>query len=127
VRISSGLRSSRSRVPETPRVVARRDFADHVFDALADPTRRRIVERLGRAPATAGEIADELPVSRQAVVKHLALLEHAGLVCGERDGRRVVFRLTPAPFAEAAGWMHDVGAAWDRRLDKLARRVTKSS
>jgi DNA-binding transcriptional ArsR family regulator len=60
------------------------------------------------------------------VVKHLALLEEAGLVRGERDGRSVVFRLTPAPFAEAAGWMHDVGAAWDRRLDKLARRVTKA-
>ena len=103
----------------------RRDLVDHVFAALADPTRRRIVERLGRAPATAGEIAERLPVTRQAVVKHLAVLEEAGLVLGERDGRRVVFRLTPAPFADAAGWMHDVGAAWDRRLDKLARRVTK--
>ncbi len=104
----------------------RRDLVDHVFAALADPTRRRIVERLGRAPATAGEIAERLPVTRQAVVKHLAVLEEAGLVRGERDGRRVVFRLTPGPFADAAGWMHDVGAAWDRRLDKLARRVTKS-
>jgi DNA-binding transcriptional ArsR family regulator len=103
-----------------------REQVDQVFDALADPTRRRIVEQLGRAPASAGEIADRLPVTRQAVVKHLALLEAAGLVIGERDGRRVVFRLTPAPFAEAAGWMHDVGAAWDRRLDKLARRVAKT-
>jgi DNA-binding transcriptional ArsR family regulator len=104
---------------------ARTGLADLVFDALADPTRRRIVERLGRAPASAGEIADGLPVTRQAVVKHLVVLEEAGLVCGERDGRRVVFRLTPAPFAQAAEWMHDVGAAWDRRLDKLARRVSK--
>jgi DNA-binding transcriptional ArsR family regulator len=111
-------------VPEARPTEARRDLADHIFDALADPTRRRIVERLGRTPATAGEIADELPVTRQAVVTHRARLENAGLVIGERDGRRVVFRLTPAPFAEAAGWMHDVGAAWDRRLDKLARRVS---
>ena len=111
-------------MPEARTARARRDQVDGVFDALADPTRRRIVERLGRAPATAGEIADVLPVSRQAVVKHLALLEDAGLVCGERDGRRVVFRLTPGPFTEAAGWMHDVGAAWDRRLEKLARRVS---
>jgi DNA-binding transcriptional ArsR family regulator len=111
-------------VSETRPVRARREQADDVFDALADPTRRRIVEHLGRAPATAGEIAELLPVSRQAVVKHLGLLEEAGLVCGERDGRRVVFRLTPAPFAQAAGWMHDVGAAWDRRLDKLTRRIT---
>ena len=98
---------------------------DRVFAALSDPTRCRVVERLGLAPATAGEIAAKLPVSRQAVVKHLALLEGAGLVLGERDGRRVVFRLTPGPFAEAAGWMHDVGAQWDRRLDKLARRVAR--
>ncbi len=104
---------------------ARRESVDRVFDALADPTRRRIVERVGRAPASAGEIAAGLPVSRQAVVKHLALLEETGLVRGERDGRRVVFRLTPGPFTEVAGWMHDVGAAWDRRLDKLARRVVK--
>jgi len=107
-------------VPDAGRGAA----VDHVFDALADPTRRRIVERLGRAPASAGEIADRLPVTRQAVVKHLALLEDARLVRGERDGRRVVFRLTPGPFADAAAWMHDVGAAWDRRLEKLARRVS---
>ena len=112
-------------MPDARPSEARRDFADHVFDALADPTRRRIVERLGRTPATAGEIAEDLPVTRQAVVKQLAVLEHAGLVLGERDGRRVVFRLTPAPFADAAGWMHDVGAAWDRRLGKLAHRVAK--
>jgi DNA-binding transcriptional ArsR family regulator len=104
---------------------ARKGAVDHVFDALADPTRRRIVESLGRTPASAGDIADRLPVTRQAVVKHLALLEEAGLVRGERDGRRVVFRLTPGQFADAAAWMHDVGAAWDQRLDKLARRVTK--
>jgi DNA-binding transcriptional ArsR family regulator len=104
---------------------ARRALADDVFDALADPTRRRIVERLGREPATAGEIAERLPVTRQAVVKHLALLEEAGLVRGERDGRRVVFRLTPGAFADAAGWMHDVGAQWDRRLERLARRTAK--
>ena len=48
---------------------------DHVFDALADPTRRRIVERLGRAPATAGDLAQHIPVTRQAIVKHLAVLE----------------------------------------------------
>jgi DNA-binding transcriptional ArsR family regulator len=107
-------------VPES-----RRALADGVFDALADPTRRRIVEHIGRQPASAGEIAARLPVSRQAVVKHLALLEEAGLVTGERDGRRVVFRLTPGAFAEAAGWMHDVGAQWDRRLERLARRTSK--
>ena len=99
--------------------------SDRVFDALADPTRRRIVEMVGHAPQTAGEIADRLPVTRQAVVKHLATLEEAELVVGERDGRRVVYRLTPAPFTDAARWMHDVGAAWDRRIEKLGDRLSK--
>lgn len=98
---------------------------DDVFDALADRTRRRIVELLARAPATAGELADELPVSRQAVVKHLGVLEDATLVKGVREGRRVVYELTPGKFADATRWMHDVGAAWDRRLAKLRDRVTK--
>jgi DNA-binding transcriptional ArsR family regulator len=95
---------------------------DRVFAALADPTRCRVVERLGVAPATAGEIAAKLPVSRQAVVKHLAVLEAAGLAEGTREGRRVVYRLTPGEFASAARWMGDVGAAWDRRLAALAAR-----
>ena len=98
---------------------------DGVFEALADPTRRRIVEMLGRAPASAGDLADRLPVTRQAVVKHLATLEDAGLVLGARDGRRVVYTLTPGPFTAAARWMQDVRAAWDKRLARLEARVAK--
>lgn len=94
-----------------------------VFAALGDPTRRTIVEQLGRAPASAGDLAARLPVTRQAVAKHLNVLEDAGLVEGERDGRRVVFRLTPAPFADAAQWMSEVGAQWDRRLAALSERM----
>jgi len=108
----------------TPRARAAR--ADAVFDALADPTRRRIVELLGRAPASASDLADALPVSRQAIVKHLLLLEEARMVRGERAGRRVLYRLTPAPMNDAARWMHDVGAAWDRRLADLEARLKKS-
>ena len=96
---------------------------DRVFAALADPTRCRVVERLGNAPATAGEIAAHLPVSRQAVVKHLAVLEAAGLAEGTREGRRVVYRLTPGQFAAAAKWMGEVGAAWDRRLAVLSAQI----
>ena len=80
------------------------------------------MEHLSRAPATAGEIATHLPVSRQAVVKHLAVLESAGLAEGTRDGRRVVYRLTPGPLAAAAQWMGEVGAAWDRRLAALSAK-----
>jgi len=96
---------------------------DRVFAALSDPTRCRVVERLGLSPATAGEIAAQLPVSRQAVVKHLAVLEGAGLAKGSREGRRVVYRLTPGEFAGAAQWMGDVGAAWDRRLAAMSVRM----
>jgi DNA-binding transcriptional ArsR family regulator len=96
---------------------------DRVFAALADPTRCRVVERLGHSPATAGEIAAHLPVSRQAVVKHLAVLEAAGLAEGTREGRRVVYRLTPGQFTAAAKWMGEVGAAWDRRLAVLSAQI----
>jgi DNA-binding transcriptional ArsR family regulator len=99
--------------------------SERVFDALADPTRRRIVERIAKAPATAGELAARLPITRQAVVKHLAILEAAGLAEGERDGRRVIYKLTPAPFVEATTWMHSVGAAWDRRVANLERSLKK--
>jgi DNA-binding transcriptional ArsR family regulator len=99
--------------------------AGPVFTALSDDTRRSIVERLGAQPATATDLAGFVPVSRQAVVKHLAVLEDAGLVRGTRDGRRVVYELTPEPFAAAAAWMASVGAAWDRRLAALSTRLER--
>ena len=98
-----------------------------MFDALSDRTRRSIVERLGTEPATASDLAGTVPVTRQAVVKHLAVLEDAGLVRGTRDGRRVVYELTPQPFTEAARWMTRVGAAWDDRLATLARGLGRRS
>jgi DNA-binding transcriptional ArsR family regulator len=95
-----------------------------VFEALGDPTRREVMRRLAqRGPASATQLAAELPVSRQAVAKHLAALEDAGLVEGEREGREKRFRLTPAPLSEAAEWMADVGAEWDQRLRRLRRRL----
>jgi DNA-binding transcriptional ArsR family regulator len=100
---------------------------DRVFAALGDPTRRAIVESLSAQPASASDLVDDVPVTRQAIVKHLAVLEDAGLVAGERDGRRVLYRLTPAPFTDVAQWMVDVGAEWDRRLAVLADRVRGSS
>jgi DNA-binding transcriptional ArsR family regulator len=96
---------------------------DAVFAALADPTRRDVVRGLAAAPATATELAAHVPVSRQAVVKHLSMLERAGLVDAQRDGRNVRYRLTPAGFSDAVAWMTDVGAAWDSRLAALQRHV----
>src|SRR3954447_3207107 len=92
-----------------------------VFAALADPTRRTIFERLAReGDTTATALATGLPVTRQAVSKHLAALEDAGLVSGERHGREHRYALSSAPLAEASRWMADVGAAWDARLDRLS-------
>ena len=95
-----------------------------VFVALADPSRRTIVERLALAGrATPTELAGELPMTRQAVAKHLATLEHAGLVHARREGRHTVYRPDPAPLRDATAWMDHVGAAWDERLEALARHV----
>ncbi len=100
------------------------DPVDLVFSALADPRRRYVVETLAaRGTATPTELAAELPVSRQAVTKHLAALREAGLVEATRAGRETRYGLTPAPLASAAGWIEDVGAAWDDRLQALKRLV----
>ena len=94
-----------------------------VFSALADPNRRFLVEALARREtATATELAAELPVTRQAVAKHLAALSEAGLVTAGRAGRETRYRLTPAPLAEAVTWMERVGAEWDERLRTLRSR-----
>ncbi|QBI21194.1 ArsR family transcriptional regulator [Egibacter rhizosphaerae] len=93
---------------------------DAVFAALADGTRRDVVARLAQAPATATELAAALPVSRQAIAKHLDVLEHAGLVQRTREGRAVRYHLTPAPLGPAMAWMVDVGAEWDGALARLA-------
>ena len=91
-----------------------------VFDALADGNRRRVVGLLAeQESATATELAKELPVTRQAVAKHLAALQSAGLVQSQRSGRETRYRLTPEPLAEAMSWMASVGAQWDERLAAL--------
>ncbi len=100
------------------------DPTGRVFGALADPHRRYVVEALAQRPtATATELAAELPVTRQAVSKHLAALGEAGLVEGTREGRETRYRLTPGPLGQAMGWMADVGAEWDRRLARLRRHL----
>ena len=92
-----------------------------VFEALADPTRREVMRRLAEGgPATATELAGDLPVTRQAVAKHLATLAEAGLVTSDRQGRETLFSFTPQPLADAVSWMADVGAQWDDRLQALA-------
>jgi DNA-binding transcriptional ArsR family regulator len=97
---------------------------DAVFGALADPNRRHLVEQLAaRETATATELAADLPVTRQAVSKHLAALGEAGLVESARVGRETRYRLTPAALGDALTWMERVGARWDDRLDRLRRHL----
>jgi DNA-binding transcriptional ArsR family regulator len=101
--------------------------ADAVFGALADPTRLRLLTLLDeRGAASATELARELPMSRQAVLKHLTALADAGLVEGRREGRAVRFHPTPAPLSDAVGWMADVGAQWDERLAVLRSQLDAS-
>ena len=97
-----------------------------VFAALADPTRRQVVRSLSRQPdMTASRLAGELPMTRQAVTKHLEALEEAGLVASDARGRGARFRLTPRPMTEAMRWMADVGGEWDERLEALRTHLAR--
>jgi DNA-binding transcriptional ArsR family regulator len=92
-----------------------------VFVALADPTRRALLDRLAqRGPATVTELAADLPITRQAVAKHLGQLESAGLVePGPAEGRRVPYRLRPEPMQAALAWLSVLANRWDDRLSAL--------
>ncbi|MET7746398.1 metalloregulator ArsR/SmtB family transcription factor [Streptomyces sp. NPDC005385] len=95
---------------------------DSVLGALADPTRRQLLDLLAeKGTATATTLAERLPVSRQAVVKHLVVLDAAGLVSGSRVGREVRYALRPAALDAAARWMAALAADWDRRLADIKR------
>jgi DNA-binding transcriptional ArsR family regulator len=96
-----------------------------VFGALGDPTRRHLVEALAQRDASATELASTLPVTRQAVAKHLTALKRAGLVEPRRQGRETVYRLTPGPLAGARSWIETVGDEWDTRLDRLRTHVAE--
>jgi DNA-binding transcriptional ArsR family regulator len=98
-----------------------RQAPDAVFAALADPNRRRLLAAVAATPSTATELAGGLPITRQAVVKHLSALTEAGLLERQRTGREVRYRVTPQPLTDAVGWMAEVGAQWDDRLAALAR------
>jgi DNA-binding transcriptional ArsR family regulator len=99
---------------------------DAVFGALADPTRRRVVETLARGgTVTATGLAGQLPMTRQAVAKHLSALQGAQLVSASKVGRETHYELRPQPLDEAASWIQTVSAEWDERLDALRRSLGK--
>jgi DNA-binding transcriptional ArsR family regulator len=98
-----------------------------VFDALADPTRRAVIRTLADVgPSTLADLTRQLPVSRQAVAKHLAVLQDAGLVAGDGPVRGRRYTFTPQPLSEAMSWMVEVGAGWDERLARLKQQVEQA-
>jgi predicted transcriptional regulator len=92
-----------------------------VFAALGDDTRWTILTRLGQAPASASALARELPISRQAIVKHLELLSAAGLVESERVGRELVYRALGGRLSDVARELERIGRSWDQRLQRIKR------
>jgi DNA-binding transcriptional ArsR family regulator len=92
---------------------------DRAFQALADPTRRAMVERLAQGPASVSELARPLVMSLPAVMQHLAVLETSGLILSEKTGRVRTCRINPAALAEAERWIVDRRMEWERRLDRL--------
>jgi DNA-binding transcriptional ArsR family regulator len=93
---------------------------DRVFHALADPARRSMLERLSRGPAPVSELAQPLPMSLAATIQHLGVLEAAGLVCSEKNGRVRTCRIEPDALDQAERWINARRAEWERRLDRLA-------
>ena len=92
---------------------------DQLFHALADPTRRALVEQLSRAPAPVSELARHLPMSLPGVMQHLQVLEASGLVRSEKVGRVRTCRLEPDALRTAERWISERRAGWERRLDRL--------
>ena len=93
------------------------------FTALADPTRRRIVELLARGERSAGEIADEFDVSQPAISQHLKALRDAGLVRMRAEAQRRIYALDPAGLAAIDDWLERVRRFWPARLDALEREL----
>jgi DNA-binding transcriptional ArsR family regulator len=92
---------------------------DRVFQALADPTRRGMVERLVRGPASVSELSRPLAMSLPAVMQHLQVLEDAGLVRSEKTGRVRTCRIEPDALRAAEAWITGQRTAWETRLDRL--------
>lgn len=98
---------------------------DAVFSALADPTRRRILERLARKPSTVGEIASEFPISQPAISKHVRVLEDSGLIAREIVGRTHYLNLTPEAMEAASAWIERQRRYWNAVLDRLDNLLAK--
>ncbi len=102
----------------------RRTDVETVLGALADPTRRHVLEALVAHPAaSASALSRVLPISRQMVIKHLSVLQDSGLVRSAKTGREVLFEVQSAPLTETADWLSSLAAQWDSRLADLKARA----
>ena len=99
------------------------DGIDQVFHALADATRRQVIERLVAGSASTSELAAPFEMSLPAFTQHLGVLERAGLVASTKEGRVRTYRLAPAGLELADGWLADQRRLWEQRLDRLDKFV----
>ncbi len=97
---------------------------DQVFSALANPTRRRVLERLSGSPATVSELADPFDMTLPSFVQHLRVLEKCRLVSSEKKGRVRTYRLVPGSLGIAESWLSQQRALWEGRLDRLDDYLT---
>ena len=98
---------------------------DLLFQALGDPTRRRMLDRLSRGPASVSALAEPLAMSLPAVIQHLQVLESCGLVRTEKVGRVRTCSIDPAALRAAERWIADKRASWERRLERLGRYLAE--
>src|SRR4051794_26310038 len=97
-----------------------------VFQALADPTRRAVLERLTRGPASVKELAQPFRMTLPSFAQHLDVLERSGLVRSRKQGRVRTYALEPKPLAEAVEWLAQQRSIWERRLDQLDQHLVES-
>ena len=98
---------------------------DAVLQALADSSRRTVLEMLRDSPATAGELADALPIARPGVSRHLRVLREASLVTVRQDAQRRIYSLSPDPLVEVDEWLGNYRALWQNRLDALHTEIAR--
>jgi DNA-binding transcriptional ArsR family regulator len=101
------------------------DPLSSTFSALADPTRRAILERLAQGDATVGELAEPFAMTMPAISKHLSVLERAGLITKSRDGQRRNCRITATPLKNATSWLNEYRRHWEANLDSLDDYLTR--
>jgi DNA-binding transcriptional ArsR family regulator len=111
-------------IPMTTAAVLDSGSLDHVFSALADPTRRAVVEQLGRGPAATSQLASAFDMALPSFMQHLDLLGRSGLVTSEKQGRIRTYQLVPTGLAPAEHWLDAQHRLWNARLNQLDSYLT---